>query len=111
MNLEDDSDSNLDDIVLTNRNRANRIQDLDFDIASSDSNGANEITTNTDLDPQIAIYSLKKVSKKSDSEVWKYFGTLYKNSSQVLKYNKRIFCRLCFESEPRKFKRYCIISF
>lgn len=105
MNLEDDSDSNLYDIVLTNRNRANRIQDFDFDSEGSTSNGTNEISTNTDLDPQTATYSIKKVSKKSDSEVWKYFGTLYKNAGQVLKYNKRIFCRLCFDSEPRKFKR------
>lgn len=98
-------DSNLCEIVLTDRNRANRIQDFDFDSEGSNSNGANEISTNTDLDPQTATYSLKKVSKKSDSEVWKYFGTLHKNSSQVLKYNKIIFCRLCFDSEPRKFKR------
>lgn len=67
---------------------------------------------NTNRDSVAAIedseepqYSLRKISKHSDSEVWKYFGVLYKNSTQVLKLNKRIFCRICFDSNPKQFKR------
>lgn len=53
--------------------------------------------------------SMKSLKKKSDSEVWKYFGILCHDSSEVLKFKKRIFCRLCFEMKPRVYKRYSYI--
>lgn len=50
-------------------------------------------------------YTLKPVRKKSDSEVWQYFGYLHKNCTPVPKVESRMFCRLCFDENPRKFKR------
>lgn len=56
------------------------------------------------------IFSVKSLKKKSDSEVWKYFGILCCDSSEVLKFRKRIFCRLCSEMKPRVYKRYSFIK-
>lgn len=77
MNPENDSESNLDDIVLSNRNA--RIEHFDFERLDQNSNVVSQNLGNSETDTQ-SIYSLKKLSKQSDSEVWKYFGRLYKNS-------------------------------
>lgn len=50
-------------------------------------------------------YRLMQIRKKSDSDVWQYFGYLHKNLTPVPKVESRMFCRLCFDENPRKFKR------
>lgn len=50
-------------------------------------------------------FSIKKVFKNSDSEVWKHFGEIVHSSGNIIadkKYTNKIFCIHCFENAAEK---------
>lgn len=59
-------------------------------------------------------FTIRKITKKSDSDVWKHFGELVHISGETIKdktYTDKIFCIHCFENAKEKnpkFKR-CIV--
>lgn len=62
-------------------------------------------------------FIIRKISKNSDSEVWKHFGEIFHNSGSVItdrRFTNKIFCIHCFskaEKKNPKFKRYVKITF
>lgn len=56
-------------------------------------------------------FTIRKMTKKSDSDVWKHFGELVHISGETIKdktYTDKIFCIHCFENAKEKnpkFKR------
>lgn len=46
--------------------------------------------------------TLKNVNKKSNAEIWKYFGILYQSEPLRCLRSNKIYCRPCFEDH--KFK-------
>lgn len=59
-------------------------------------------------------FIIRKVSKNSDSEVWKHFGEIFHNSGSVIadrRFTDKFFCIHCFsnaEKKNPKFKRYAL---
>lgn len=53
---------------------------------------------------QFAELSLKPIRKKSDGDVWKYFGIAQKNDKPIPALENKIICKQCFEK--RIWKRY-----
>lgn len=51
------------------------------------------------------VMELKPVLKQSDSDVWKYFGQLFKDKKIVIRYQDRILCKVCFQTNSH-IKRY-----
>lgn len=51
-----------------------------------------------------AELSLKPINKKSQNDVWKYFGHVQKNDQLIPNLEKKILCRQCFEK--RCWKRF-----
>lgn len=51
------------------------------------------------------VMELKPVSKQSDSDVWKYFGQLFKNKKIVIRFQDRILWKVCFQTNSH-IKRY-----
>lgn len=64
--------------------------------------------SNNEEDSEITFdnntFQLKSISKKSNSEVWKYFGVLNKSDEIVIRFQYRILCRVCYEN--KQIKRY-----
>lgn len=57
-------------------------------------------------------FQLKLICKKSNSEVWKYFGILVKTDIIVKRFQDRILCKVCFgHNQVKRYynKIYCCI--
>lgn len=50
---------------------------------------------------------LKPVHKQSESDVWKYFGHLFKDNKIVNRFKDRIVCKVCFQTDYH-IKRYVL---
>lgn len=72
-------------------------------------------SNNNEEDSNISFdntFQLKLISKKSNSEVWKYFGVLIKTDTIVKRFQDRILCKVCFENKQAKRyynKIYCCV--
>lgn len=47
------------------------------------------------------LFEIKKIKKKSDSEVWKHFGQIVHKSGNIItdkRYTDKFFCIHCFEN-------------
>lgn len=57
---------------------------------------------------QFAELSLKQIRKKSDGDVWKYFGIAHKDDKLITMLENKIICKQCFEK--RIWKRYVCLK-
>lgn len=62
-------------------------------------------------------FTIKNITKKSDSAIWKHFGELYHKSGSIIndkKYTDKIYCIYCYKNakdNKPKFKRYGIVQY
>lgn len=47
-------------------------------------------------------FNLKAIKKNSNHEVWRHFGLLFKENKTVKPMERRILCKLCFNTEKIK---------
>lgn len=57
---------------------------------------------------QFAELTLKPIRKKSDGDVWKYFGIAHKYDKLIPALENKIICKQCFEK--RIWKRYVCLK-
>lgn len=69
-----------------------------------DSDNAFNVVVGDEIHEYFGELSLKNINKKSQNDVWKYFGLVQKNNQLILSLEKKILCRQCFEK--RCWKRH-----